>query len=262
MIYIHLDGFREGAVRSLSKNHTHKPLESLEIPNDASLVIVHGVLRGSDKVIQNAIAKGVPWVMSDNGHLGKKKRVCVNATNPMTYREGRRFNHGIKLRPWASSLGKNILVLPPSTFYMDTFKLRDFLNFVCQTLPKYTDRNIVVRPKPWENKARPWLEQLTSAYAVITWGSSLALGAMSHGIPTISLGWCPAKLSSFSLNDLETDRLRIEPPRMETLDNLTWTSFRNDEMEDALPIALETSRCKPIEKKVILGLTNGEIWLK
>jgi len=111
----------------------------------------------------------------------------------------------------------------------------------------YTDKNIIVRGKPAKGrKARPLQEQLDDAYCVITWGSAVALEAMNMGIPTISLGWCPAKIASKKLEQLETSSMYEEPDRMSVYDNLTWSSFERNELPQALDIVMENSLCQQI----------------
>lgn len=220
------------------------------IPDDATLVVTHGVLRGMGSVINQAIKKKIPWVCMDNGYLGKYKRVVVNSTAPTTVRKGPpRFEHGTQLLPWRGGSGKNILILPPSPPYMKTFGCEGFLNHIAHTANIFTGRDMVVRAKPAKGKkARPLQEQLDEAYAVVTWGSAIALEAIRQGIPTISLGWCPALPVSFKLDDLETITLTEEPNRMQVFDNLTWSSFDRKELADGWEIAMENTRCPVISK--------------
>lgn len=250
MIYAYLDkNIKAANIKELTRNVdcSYIPLEQSRFPGDASCTVVHGVLRGMDDIVKRSIKSNIPWVMMDNGYLGKYKRVIVNATAPTTFREGRRFEHGQQLLPWRGGTGSSILVLPPSPPYMDTFGLRDFLNFIAHNVNKYTDKNIIVRGKPAKGRrARPLKEQLDDAYCVITWGSAVALEAMQMGIPTISLGWCPAKLASKKLEDLETNNMRGEPDRMAVFDNLTWSSFERDELPNAWDIVMENSKCQQI----------------
>ena len=220
------------------------------VPEDATEVFVHGVLRGSDEVIKQCIDRKIPWFYMDNaGHYFPEmyKRIVINATAPTTFREGRRFEHNTVLDSWRGGQGNKILVLPPSPPYMDVFFLRDFLNHIVHNVNVYTGKDIVVRGKPAKGrKARPLQEQLDEAYCVITWGSAIALEAVRQGIPTISLGWCPAKLCSFQLEDLETNKMLEEPPRMECFDNLTWSSFRRNELSLAYETVVENSLCKTL----------------
>lgn len=223
------------------------PADSVPVPTDAEMVVVHGVLRGNSHVIKEARRRGIPWVYMDNGYLDTYKRVILNATAPITMREGKRFDFKHKPLQWRGGTGKNILVLPPSPPYMDTFDCGDFLNFCAHNINIYTDRNIVVRAKPAKGKkARPWDEQLADAYCVVTWGSALALDAMSKGVPTISLGNCPAKGASFALEDLETNKLLVEPNREAIMNNLTWSSFEKDELHLAYKIMMENAKCQSL----------------
>lgn len=215
------------------KNVDYRELafDNLVIPHGTDNVVVHGVLRGNDILIKQAIEKNINWVMLDNGYLGTYKRVIKNATAPTSFREGRRFEHGIRMGGWNGGDGKHILVLPPSPPYMDTFGLRDFLNYIAHSVNIYTDRPIVMRAKPAKGKKAPPLEkQIRDAYCVITWGSAVALEASRLGVPTISLGWCPAKHVSYKLEDLETSKMLEEPDRVGMFDNLTWSSFEKDEL--------------------------------
>lgn len=239
MIYIYVDTIKSRAIIEVSKHLnngpiTYIPLEhnhELVIPDDASMIGISGVLRGNRNIIHQAIKRRLPWLYLDNGYLGKYRRVTVNSTTPTRFKDGKRFEHNTKLSPWRGGQGENILILPPSPSYMDTFGLRDFINGCIHTLNNYTDRPIEIRPKPFKERKAPDLKaQLDRAYAVISWGSALSLDALKLGIPTISLGWCPAKYSSFNLEDLDTSKVLNEPPRMETIDNLTWSSFDWDEI--------------------------------
>lgn len=250
MIYSYLDkNIKATNIKELTQNIDCEYIsaDNFKLPFYSDCNVVHGVLRGMDKVVKHSIEHSMPWMCMDNGYLGKYKRVILNATAPITYREGRRFNHGMQLQPWRGGQGSSILVLPPSPPYMDTFGIRDFLNYIAHNVNIYTDKNIIVRGKPAKGrKARPLHEQLNDAYCVITWGSAVALEAMNMGIPTISLGWCPAKIASKTLEQLETSSMLEEPDRMSVYDNLTWSSFERSELPQAWEIAMENSLCQRI----------------
>lgn len=226
------------------------PSYTKAVPTGATMVIVYGTLRGMSEIIQDAKTKRIPWMYVDNGYLGKNNRVIVNATAPITMRNGKRFDYDYTEKTWRGGKGDYILVCPPSYPYMDTFKLHGWLNDAVNTINCFTGRDIVVRAKPAKpiraDKARDLDEVLDNAYAVYTWGSAVALKAMQKGIPTISTGWCPAKAASFSLEDLETDKLLQEPNRKAIYDNLTWSSFDKDEMPNAINMALENAECNPL----------------
>ena len=220
------------------------PLEmGIAVPNDASMIAVHGVLRGNSELIKQAIQRDIPWLYMDNAsHYfpNMYKRVIMNATAPTTMRRGRRFEHNTEFKPWRGGEGKNIIILPPSPPYMDTFDCRDFLNFCAHNVNAYTDKNLIIRAKPAKGKmAPPWEEQLKDAYCVITWGSALALDAMIQGVPTISMGWCPAHYASKRLEHLETVEMEEEPDRQAIMDNLTWSCFGKNELDTCYNIVME-----------------------
>ena len=215
-------------------------------PRQGDLIAVHGVLRGNGDMIRQANENQSDWLYVDNGYLGKYKRVLLNSTAPRYFRKGRRFEHDTQLQPWRGGSGSKIILLPPSPPYMDTFGSRDFLNEMAHSINIHTGKDIIVRAKPAKGRlARPWRDQLEEAYCVVTWGSALALDAMIMGVPTISLGDCPAKFASKKLSDLETNAMMIEPPRMEIIDSLTWSSFDKNELGKAYNIVKENEKHEP-----------------
>ena len=236
-------------LRDVQNVHYHELAYSqLHVNSKTFMNVVHGVLRGNDSIIQQSMKQNINWMMMDNGYLGTYKRVILNATAPNTMRPGRRFEHNTKLESWKGGEGDYILILPPSPPYMDTFSARDFLNHCAHHINIYTGRPMVIRAKPAKGKLAPPLEeQIRGAYAVVTWGSAVALEAMRLGKPTISYGWCPAKPASFTIADLETDKLTQEPDRMAVFDNLTWSSFQREELPMAFDIALENAEYPEIK---------------
>ena len=214
-----------------------------DLPADATSIVVNGVLRGCDKLISQAYARGIPWIYIDNGYFGKKLRVSVNETSPTTQIDcGRVFDHATDFEPWRGTTGDHILILPPSIPYMNTFGLTGFLNASLHNLNRVTGRDTLVRVKPLYGSAlkkRPLEAHLENAYLAVTWGSAVALEALKKGIPTISSGWCPAKPAGFSIEDIETRKFATEPDRESLFDSLTWFTFdegdhtRGKEFNDA-----------------------------
>ena len=253
MIYAYLDkNIKAANMRELMSSVPNVKFVELKefniIPSHAQVIAVHGVLRGNGELIKQAEERGIPWVYMDNAGPyfdSMYKRVILNATAPITFRGGKRFEHNTKLEPWRGGQGDYILVLPPSPPYMDTFGTRDFLNYCAHTINKYTDKPIVIRGKPAKGKFAPPLdEQIDGAYAVVSWGSAVSLEALRIGVPTISAGWCPSKLASFQLEDLETCKIAIEPNREAVFDNLTHYCFRREELPMAYDYILENAKNK------------------
>ena len=211
-------------------------------------VVLSGVLRGSAAAIHACIKEGITWWNIDNGYLGKDYRVSVNETAPTEIIEGSpRFDHKIKLTPWKGGKGEYIIILPPSPYYREVFGEENFLQKLVDDVSQLTDKPIIVRPKVLDiSKRSDWNKMLSKAYCVITWGSALALYAMIKGVPTISLGWCPAKPASFNLEDLETSAFLREPDREAILNSLTWYCYNQKELPLAYSILRDKLRIGPV----------------
>ena len=237
-----------------------------ELPEDSDFVIeevvLSGVLRGSDQILNNMRAQGIDWWYVDNGYFGKPHRVSLNSTAPVKLIQGPpRYNHKISLMPWRGGHGRDIIILPPSEIYRGVFNIDNFLQSTVDQITKFTNKNIVVRPKYFDPARRPdWDRQLESAYCVVAWGSALCLDAMVKGVPTISLGNCPAAPVSFSFNDLGRKTLYTEPPRKELLNSLTWYNYDFEEFPKAYDILNEKLLGRSRDKnKIVLPPTITDL---
>ena len=66
MIYAYLDKNIKAANTeelTLNQNCSYEKLPVENIPEDASCIVAHGVLRGMDKVIKLAVEKNITWVV-------------------------------------------------------------------------------------------------------------------------------------------------------------------------------------------------------
>lgn len=215
-----------------------------------STVFVNGVLRGCGKVCRRAIEKNAKWFYMDNGYGCHWQRITFKSTAPsrLLDRPNDRTPTELKnLQPWRGNRRKskeNILILPPSLPYIETFQEDQWLNNIIHSLKEYTDRNLVVRPKPAENRDGPcWKKQLSNAYCLVSFGSNLGIDAMVQGIPVISFKYCSSYFASFTLEDLETERLNQEPDRQKIINNCMYHSFSKDEFESgyAWDISMENA---------------------
>jgi len=80
MIYAYLDkNIKATNIIELTRNVSceYIPIDKLRIPGDAECNIVHGVLRGMDEVVKRSTKSNIPWVMMDNGYLGKYKELLL-----------------------------------------------------------------------------------------------------------------------------------------------------------------------------------------
>lgn len=206
--------------------------------NNVGELAVSGILRGCGDALKFAQKENIPYWYLDNGYLNKDYRVCFNNTVPDVIVPGEpRYNHKIKLENWRGGHGRDIIILPPSVYYREFFNLKSWLQQTVDSIAAVTNKPIIVRPKVLQHEKRPdWNRQLETAYCVVTWGSALALDALIKGVPVISLGNCPTKSCSFTIKDIDTDRVKQEPQRLQLINSLTWFNYDLNELPQAYSI--------------------------
>ncbi len=149
------------------------------------------------------------------------------------------------LKPWRKT-GSKIVVCPPTGAIEWYFDSAGWLEASIKTLKQHTDREIVVRDKPMnpqvskkngittlsgfnKNKdQKPLAEDLSDAWAVITFNSSVAIDAVCQGIPV----FCGRECSAYQV--AEQNLARIETPRHADREpwlwHLAYSQFTLDEM--------------------------------
>ena len=137
--------------------------------------------------------------------------------------------------------GSYILVIPPSHHTAIWFEMDEekWIEDTIKEIKKYTDREIKVRYKfrdneKWHNKRNktPLEEDLSGAFAIVSWHSMTANEALVYGIPSFASNHSPARPVSLGLDELS----KIETPyypdnRHEWLCSLFGSMFRKSEMQ-------------------------------
>jgi len=137
--------------------------------------------------------------------------------------------------------GSYILVIPPSHHTAIWFEMDEekWIEDTIKEIKKYTDREIKVRYKfrdneKWHNKRNktPLEEDLSGAFAIVSWHSMTANEALVYGIPSFASNHSPARPVSLGLDELN----KIETPyypdnRHEWLCSLFGSMFRKSEMQ-------------------------------
>lgn len=155
------------------------------------------------------------------------------------------FSQHYPLKPWMSNQDKkNILILPPSLSTQWLFpESKLWLQNTLKLLSSYTDREIVIREKPFQpvinhrnvivgkvkhDHDQTIDEQLNDAYMVATFNSAVAIQATLMGIPVYTSDECAASPMSMNLNYIDAPP---EPARNKWSRQLVHHQFNIEEMQ-------------------------------
>ncbi|MEM7197294.1 MAG: hypothetical protein AAF352_02865 [Pseudomonadota bacterium] len=208
--------------------------------HDQNLAVVHGILRGSDRIIKARLARKQDFLHIDNGYFGHRHfdgyyRVTKNQlqTQYLPKRPIDRWQKlGLRLEPWRKD-GKALLVCPMSDFVAKFLGLdaNQWLSHVLRTLSEHSDRQIIVRYKHCRESL---LEQLKNTHALIGYQTLAGIDALLFGVPVFMLG--PSALCS-NLRVALDNLTEIEDPlypdhREEWASALAYQQFSLEEMQN------------------------------
>lgn len=208
-----------------------EPDELREIP------VVWGVLRDSDRILAQACAQAMYFFYIDHAYFdrghGKSYRITRNAYECGAIRrcpDDRANALGVTLEPWRKS-GREVIVCPPTEYFMKAHGCPDWLESTLAELAKVTDRRIVIRekPKPGET-AVALLDALKTAHALVTHSSNIAIEAACLGTPVfVAPTSAAAPVGRTELSALEAPDY---PDREPWLAHLAYNQFSIDEIRD------------------------------
>lgn len=180
-------------------------------------MFTYGCLRGLDKLLKAAHARGSDWYYGDNGyfrpgHYDGHYRITRNAyqhdgSGPADAGAIDRWRAlGLSIRPWRTT-GRHVLVCPPGQAY-GTWKGFDAGSWAQRTLaelPEHTDRPIHVRTK---DSRTPLARELRDCWCLVTHSSNVAVEALLAGVPVICTDACAAQsMGRTRLADIENPLL-------------------------------------------------------
>ena len=120
----------------------------------SDIPVVWGVLRDSDRIIAQAKEQSLYFFYIDHAYFdrghGKSYRITRNRYEAGPVRDcppDRIAEFGVDVRPWRKS-GRDIIVCPPTEYFMQAHGCSDWLESTLDTLASYTDRPIAIRQKP------------------------------------------------------------------------------------------------------------------
>lgn len=211
--------------------------------NPEDVLVVWNRYNSFDRVAQNVERSGGRVIVAENGYLGgdipapKFYAIALqhhNGAGKWFVGEEDRFSRmGVEVFPWRPT-GDHILVLPQRGIGPEGVAMpAEWPLKIVKRLQAVTKRPIRFRPHP--GKERPPLEpDLVDAWAVVTWGSTAAVKALTHGIPVFHEmpQWIGAGAARLGIENLEDPFLG---DRMPMLHRLAWAQWSVAEIAKGEP---------------------------
>ena len=224
------------------------------LPNEN--LTMYGILAGSGEVYKWCIKEEKDFYFMDHGYFTNAHdsphwlRITKNkhCQNVLQDRPEDRYEKNFKqdVKPWKKN-GSKILVLPPTNAIANFFGVEDWLDTTLKTLQANTDRDIVVREKPYNPTVaidhvgatvkidKPTKNQgrikWSDYYATVTYNSNTMIASLAEGVPV----FCDS-LNSAAAPISETDFTKIETPnygdRVALFSSLAYNNFTMKEMSD------------------------------
>lgn len=190
---------------------------------------------------------GLDWYAIDTGYFGNLQshknwlRVTRNEyqnSQPIQTKSGARLD-SLRLDRSRFKRGRNIVLIPTHPKVCDTFGLGDadaWIKSATAEIQRYTDRPVVIRPRPASRYDRQYHDIFTdfireNTHCVVAWTSNCLVEAAVHGIPVVSLGpsaalHIAAPIESIdNVPDLDWDRQEA------WLRHLSYAQFTKREMQ-------------------------------
>jgi len=199
--------------------------------------VVWGVLRDSDRIIAQAKAQGLYFYYIDHAYFdrghGKSYRITRNGYDAGPVRAcpaDRLSSLEVEVLPWRMG-GAEIIVCPPTEYFMKAHGCPDWLETTMTTLRASTDRPIVIREKPQPGTEAVSLQQaLQNAHALVTHSSNVAIEAVCLGTPVfVSPASAAAPIGRTELSEIESP---VYPDREPWLAHLAYNQFSLEEIRN------------------------------
>lgn len=239
--YVTEHPFCRTVIAAVSEGLKRKPEIAASLAWKPEPAIVYGILRGCADIIRKCSYSGLDWWHIDLGYWGRGHfdgyyRLSLNGFQnpPSSHAPAKARTPLPDLQPWKP--GKGPIVLCPPTLAQVTWHPlliidpEEWVRTVEKYLHTVTDKPIVVRAKTDMNDPLP-----DDPWCIVTYASNIAIDALRHGTPSISLG--PGILNMYSPPITEIDNLdAIRMPDRELLfKELSWGQFTLDEFRRGVP---------------------------
>jgi hypothetical protein len=211
------------------------PHDKILEKNDASEVWFFGILRGTNLVYEHCAENKIDFYYMDRPYWGVSRqdpyflRIVKNGhvKNFIDNRPDDRFKASFpfEIKPYHRN-GNKVMVCPPTQSIGTFFNCEDWLEKTTKKLKESTDREIIVREKPYNPEAYRGKDGVihtgknntkvpkqkidwNDVHALVTFNSSITIKALAHGVPVFTdKNNCAYPLA-------ETDVGKIDTPRYE-----------------------------------------------
>ena len=255
----------ESASRGIRDSKIVPYNESIQSKNCEKVVFM-GFLRGGNLVYRWAELTGIDFYYIDRPYWGESRRTpyfmrCTKNAHVKIFNDNRpddRFKKSFKdpILPYHKN-GKYILVIPPSHSVALMFDGQSWLKNTLKVLKENTDREIVIREKPYnpksfldnEGKMMPGESEnqqpqkpfeWDQVHAVVTFNSSITIKALTNGVP------CFANFENPCLPICEQDFSKIETPKYEDREpvfySLAYGQFTQEEFRNGYAMEILDGR--------------------
>jgi len=188
------------------------PTNEISSKKDIDAICFFGILRGTNLIWEFCKKNKINFFYMDRPYWGESRtspywlRIVKNnhVKNMLEQRPDDRFKQSYKgdIKPYHKS-GKKILVCPPTESIGIFFNCTNWLDDTLKILRQHTDREILIRDKPYnpsaflgkdgiihtgKNTTMTDKEKINwnDIHAVVTFNSSITLKALANGVPVFT----------------------------------------------------------------------------
>lgn len=221
------------------------------LPGLPAIVQANDVLVTWNRYARDAYASaaferaGAKVIIAENGYIGSDRdgrqlyaMALGHHNGAGTWRMGQRARwkeQNIELRPWRDR-GDEIVLLPQRGFGAPGVAMPEgWAQRTIDQLRRVTQRPVKIRPHPGKNSPVVTLEDdLSNAWAVVTWGSGAAIKALALGVPVFHLlpAWIGSPMARLGVETIETPWRGDRDPAFH---RIGWAQWTVDEIRAGLP---------------------------
>lgn len=198
-----------------------------------------------DALARQFEAAGARVIVAENGYIGHDSNGHKLYALALNHHNGagrwyigemdRSREQNLKLEPWRNH-GDDIVILPQRGIGPDGVAMpKGWSGQVHAKIMQCTNRKVRIRHHPGQNpEVMPLIDDLSDAWAAVTWGSSAALKAIFAGIPVFYCfkRWIGGSAAKYGIEDLS---LAYTTDRAELMQRISWAQWAVDEIALGIP---------------------------